>query len=218
MISGLPWYFQNWMTWQGKGFGDEFNPLSCLWRYNRPTLYVEYVGTFSVWVAYKRPLPRIGSIGGVSIVQPGSSYNIGDTLTVNGGNNDATLTVTSVNSNGGVSSVIITTGGTGYWQDTMYSTTVTPVGGSSCRVKVSSLSSTPPPYYDLPDITIEDRRFLKLTQGRFMQALGRSRKSFILNDMPVISDAVDMVETGKEIEREALTELQEYGKWYMSMA
>jgi len=54
VISGLPWYFQNWMTWQGKGFGDEFNPLSAIWKYNPPTLYVEYSGQFTMWAAYGR--------------------------------------------------------------------------------------------------------------------------------------------------------------------
>jgi hypothetical protein len=54
VISGLPWYFQNWMTWQGKGFGDEFNPLSSIWKYKSPTLYTEYAGQFTVWAVYSR--------------------------------------------------------------------------------------------------------------------------------------------------------------------
>jgi hypothetical protein len=59
VISGLPWYFQNWMTWQGKGFGDEFNPLSSIWKYKRPILYTEYSGQFTVWAAYNRAVMSV---------------------------------------------------------------------------------------------------------------------------------------------------------------
>lgn len=59
VISGLPWYFQNWMTWQGKGFGDEFNPLSAIWKYKRPTLYTEYAGQFTIWAAYSRAILQV---------------------------------------------------------------------------------------------------------------------------------------------------------------
>jgi hypothetical protein len=218
VISGLPWYFQNWMTWQGKGFGDEFNPLSCIWRYNRPTLYVEYVGTFTTWAAYLRPIHHVGAVKTVSILQPGSSYNIGDTLTLIGGNDGAKVQVSGINGSGGVVSVAILSGGSGYWQDAFYTTTVVPVGGSSCQIIVTGLGTSPVPYYDLPDITYKDHRFLKLVMGRFMQGLGRSRKAFILNDLPITSDAVEMVSSGREIENEAKTEMEENGKWYMAQA
>jgi hypothetical protein len=231
VISGLPWYFQNWMTWQGKGFGDEFNPLSCIWKYNRPTLYIEYVGTFTLWAAYERPYPRVGSVSSVSILQAGSSYNVNDLLTLVGrsssvgsayfqvgGDNGATVRVTGVNGTGGVTSVDVSSSGTGYWQNTNYSTTVSPVGGSSCQLTVTGLLTSPVPYYDIPHITSRDHRFLKLVQGRFMQALGRSRKAFILNDLPITSDAPEMVSTGKEIEKEAIDEMNESGKWYMAQS
>ncbi len=218
VISGLPWYFQNWMTWQGKGFGDEFNPLSAIWKYNRPTLYVEYVGTFTIWAAYLRPIHRVGTVKTVSILQAGSSYNVGDVLTLQGGNNGATVQVSGVNGTGSVTSVVVSSGGSNYWQDTFYSTIVVPVGGASCQIMVTGLDTSPVPYYNLPNITYKDHRFLSLVQGRFMQGLGRSRKAFILNDLPITSDASDMVSAGKEIEKEALTEMQENGKWWMSMA
>ena len=230
VISGLPWYFQNWMTWQGKGFGDEFNPLSCIWKYNRPSLYVEYVGTFSIWAAYERPLPRVGSVSSVSILQSGSAYNLNDAITLIGrsslagsvyslvGGSGATVQVTGVNGTGGVSSVAVSSGGSGYWQDANYSTSVVPTGGSACQLTVTGLVTSPAPYYDLPGITHRDHRFLKLMQGRFMQALGRSRKAFTLNDLPITSDAAEMVSSGKEIETEAITEINESGKWWLAQA
>ena len=216
VISGLPWYFQNWMTWQGKGFGDEFNPLSCIWKYNRPTLYVEYVGTFTVWATYDRPLPRVGSVSSVSITNAGNNYNINDIITLTGGNGGATVKVTGIGANGVVTNVIVENGGSGYWLDTNYLTSVVPSGGNSCQLMVTGLGSNP--YYDLPNITYLDYKFLKLVQGRLMQALGRSRKSFILNDMPVTSDAAEMVSIGKELEQEAMTEMYESGKWYMAQS
>lgn len=216
VISGLPWYFQNWMTWQGKGFGDEFNPLSCIWRYNRPTLYVEYVGTFTVWAVYERPLPKVGSVNSVSIISPGSFYNVNDVMALIGGNGGATVKVTGIGANGGVTNVIVENRGDGYWLDTRYLTTVVPSGGQGCELVVTGLG--PGAYYDLPNITYKDHHFLKLVQGRLMQALGRSRKSFILNDMPVTSDAADMVSAGIEIEKEAMSDLYEKGKWWISQA
>ena len=50
----------------------------------------------------------------------GSGYTVGDILTVVGGNNDAVLTVTSVNGSGQPTGATITTPGTGYSNFTTY--------------------------------------------------------------------------------------------------
>lgn len=60
------------------------------------------------------PAQTIGPIAFVFSLQSGSGYIIGDILTLVGGNNDALLTVSSVNGGGAVTGATITSAGTGY--------------------------------------------------------------------------------------------------------
>lgn len=191
VISGLPWYFQNWMTWQGKGFGDEFNPLSCIWRYNRPTLTIEYVGRFSVRAAYNRPFIRF-----VGNWETSTSYKIQDVVIEGGVTYICMIDHTSASNNKPGAGANWTT----YWNP--YITT----------------QKETPPYYDLPNVASRDRRFLKLVLGRFMQSLGRSRNTFILSDVPVTSNASELISRGEKLEEDALAEMDKEGNWWMAQA
>jgi len=57
--------------------------------------------------------------------------------------------------------------------------------------------------------TIGDKsdQFFKILQGRFMQALGRNRRAFTLNDIPVTMDSADLVSEGQAMEQQAEQDL-----------
>lgn len=54
-------------------------------------------------------------------------------------------------------------------------------------------------------ITINNDAFLTLLTGKFLIALGRSRKAFTMSDIPIQDDAGDMVADGKELVEQANT-------------
>lgn len=196
VISGLPWYFQNWMTWQGKGFGDEFNPLSAIWRYNRPTLTFEYSGTFTVWATYNRPFIRFTGNWATT-----TSYNTEETVDVvkNGGVTYACIQshTSAANNEPGVGA-----NWNSFWSVYPY----------------TPKSNLTAPYYDLPDVTTKDRRFLKLVLGKFMQSLGISRNTFILSEVPVTSNSEKLISRGEDLEEKAMKEMEEQGKWWIAQA
>lgn len=63
----------------------------------------------------------------------------------------------------------------------------------------------------------EDHLFFDLLVGKFLVGLGRSRRAFTLNDLPVIADASDLVSDGKEIIEKSTESLTENAsKWYLA--
>lgn len=59
--------------------------------------------------------------------------------------------------------------------------------------------------------------FFDLLRAKFMIAIGRSRRAFTLQDLPISSDADQLVSEGKELENETMEELIENeGKQYLS--
>ena len=59
--------------------------------------------------------------------------------------------------------------------------------------------------YSVPSISYNDVEFFQILQGLFLQSIGKSRRSFTLNDLPITMDAdtiaaegVDMVEKAVE--------------------
>jgi len=59
-----------------------------------------------------------------------------------------------------------------------------------------------------------DRIFIDLVIGKFLQKVGRSRRAFVLNDLPIVTDASELVGEGIEREREARERLYEQSNWY----
>lgn len=73
------------------------------------------------------------------------------------------------------------------------------------------------PAYEVTTIDDTDMEFLDLLTGKFMQALGRNRKAFTLAELPLTSDADEMVSDGKEREERALEGIFENKKkWYLA--
>jgi len=68
-------------------------------------------------------------------------------------------------------------------------------------------------------LTISDNEdeFIDLLSAKFLIGLGRSRRAFTLTDMPITTDASDLVAEGKAMEEEAMEELkEEKGRWYLA--
>lgn len=59
----------------------------------------------------------------------------------------------------------------------------------------------------LPYITDEDNLFIDMVVGKFMYALGRSRQAFVLNDVPITTDAAQLISDGNEMYNNALANL-----------
>lgn len=66
--------------------------------------------------------------------------------------------------------------------------------------------------YDVPTITSEDTVFFQLLQGLFLQGIGRSRRSFTLNDLPINMDADTLASEGESIEEKARENFQNIQK------
>lgn len=62
-----------------------------------------------------------------------------------------------------------------------------------------------------------DHLFIDLLTAHFLIGLGRSRRAFTLNDLPILSDANELVSDGKELEEKTLNILKEdASKWYLA--
>ena len=70
---------------------------------------------------------------------------------------------------------------------------------------------------NLPTITYDDAAFFDLLQGMFLKALGVSRRSFTINDLPIITDASDIASEGQSLEEAAMDELKnDKAKFYLA--
>lgn len=69
----------------------------------------------------------------------------------------------------------------------------------------------------VPGIDYRDEHFLDLLVGFFLIALGRSRRAFTLNDLPVTMDGDQMVSEGDEKLRTAREALQEQASWELAL-
>jgi len=73
------------------------------------------------------------------------------------------------------------------------------------------------PEDQITTITTErDGSFVKLVTGKFMQALGRNRRAFIITEIPLQLDGPELVAEGKEMEAEAMAEMEEKAKWWLA--
>lgn len=70
---------------------------------------------------------------------------------------------------------------------------------------------------DYPTITTRRSTFLLLVRGKFMQGIGRYRRAFTLNDLPIAMDAPDLVTEGQECEERAKKEfIEDASRFYLA--
>lgn len=73
------------------------------------------------------------------------------------------------------------------------------------------------PAYKVDTITVQDDEFFEILTGKFLQALGRSRRAFTLNELPITVDGSELVSEGKTMEDEAKADLIENkSKFYLA--
>lgn len=70
--------------------------------------------------------------------------------------------------------------------------------------------------YYLPTITLSDQAFFDYLQGMFLMGIGRSRRAFTLNDLPITMDASDIASEGKELRDQALEFMGNHQKFYLA--
>ena len=61
---------------------------------------------------------------------------------------------------------------------------------------------------EVSTITDHDDDFFELLRGRFMVALGRNRRAFTLNELPITMDSADLVSEGTELITSAMDKLE----------
>lgn len=87
--------------------------------------------------------PQAGTIETIDINTAGTSYDVGDTVAVAGGNGDAVLTVTSTGVSGAVTGIVITNPGTGYSTGMSVATSnINGGGGSGLLIDITAVQTT----------------------------------------------------------------------------
>lgn len=90
------------------------------------------------------------------------------------------------------------------------------------RAVYSHIISAPPvetgqeQKYVISTINAKDQALFNHIRSQFMIGLGRSRRSFTLNELPITMDANDLVSDGNALEEKALTEMSNYQKFYLT--
>lgn len=71
--------------------------------------------------------------------------------------------------------------------------------------------------YEITTITDNDPVFIDLVTAKFLIGLGRSRRAFTMSDIPLLTDASDLVSEGKDMLAQAEEDMAEkQGKWYLA--
>lgn len=70
---------------------------------------------------------------------------------------------------------------------------------------------------EIPSIDYADDIFFDILVGFFLMSLGRSRRAFTLNDLPVTMDGSDLVSEGETKVNEAKERLTEQSSWYLAL-
>jgi hypothetical protein len=70
--------------------------------------------------------------------------------------------------------------------------------------------------YIVPTIDTHDIIFFQLLQGMFLSSIGRSRRAFTLQDLPIAMDASEIASEGQEIVDKAIEEIEDHQKFYLA--
>lgn len=69
--------------------------------------------------------------------------------------------------------------------------------------------------WECDTISDVDDDFFQLLTGKFLKGLGKSRRAFTLNELPITTDADQLVSEGQEMEDKAIENLEEDAKFWL---
>jgi hypothetical protein len=70
--------------------------------------------------------------------------------------------------------------------------------------------------YVIKTITVKDQPLFDHIRSQFLLGIGRSRRAFTMNDLPITMDASEIASEGKDLEEKALKDMQNYQKFYLT--
>lgn len=71
---------------------------------------------------------------------------------------------------------------------------------------------------DMPTLTEgEDRLFIDLVMSLFLLSIGRSRRAFTLEDLPISMDGEELVREGNELWEKTMEKLQNQSNWWEAL-
>lgn len=73
------------------------------------------------------------------------------------------------------------------------------------------------PFWEVRTITTKDTLFFKLLQAMFLQGIGRSRRAFTHNDLPITMDADTLASEAETMLNDIKEELGNVQKWYLAI-
>ena len=66
-------------------------------------------------------------------------------------------------------------------------------------------------------IDIENQKFMSLVAARFMITLGRSRRAFLLNDLPFQMDADMLITEGQDLYERTMQDIMTNSSFYLAI-
>jgi len=70
--------------------------------------------------------------------------------------------------------------------------------------------------YTVPTISVDDTIFFQILQGMFLSSIGRSRRAFTLQDLPIAMDAAEIAAEGQDIVEKAMEDIEDHQKFYLA--
>lgn len=70
---------------------------------------------------------------------------------------------------------------------------------------------------DIDDITKADDLFIDLVMAEFLLAVGRSKRAFTLNDLPITADGPELISEGLELKQATIEALQNRSRWELGL-
>ena len=196
-----------------------------IWRYDSPTLYCQYDGEVELKGVFNHAITTTAVsdvtfaavTAGTTLAVAGLTYTAHPTTETTTPAQLATAFAAGVaNASVGSGSIAITDeavvsawgralSGTTHVIYTSTSTTTAPKTGTAVALTytVSSLNDT-------------DYLFYELLKAKMMKSLGRNRRAFTLNDLPIASDASELVSEGQALEEATMTMIHEQSKAYLA--
>jgi hypothetical protein len=70
--------------------------------------------------------------------------------------------------------------------------------------------------YEISSINDLDDNFFKLCAAKFLKGIGRSRRAFTMNDLPILSDGAELVSEGQTLEDKTSEDMAADSKFYLA--